>query len=80
MPEAPYGKSNYWLTVILITPQEFGADREAIRLSLEKKTSNLAPSGNRCICNPFSKTAACAGERLAKIYLNEDYVFPPEPR
>jgi dTDP-4-amino-4,6-dideoxygalactose transaminase len=35
MPEAPYGKSNGWLTVILIHPQEFGADREQVRLALE---------------------------------------------
>ncbi len=35
MPEAPYGKSNRWLTVVLITPEEFGADREAVRTALE---------------------------------------------
>ena len=37
MPGASYGRSNCWLTVILVTPQEFGADREAIRLALEKE-------------------------------------------
>jgi dTDP-4-amino-4,6-dideoxygalactose transaminase len=35
MPEASYGKSNCWLTVILITPEKFGADREIVRLALE---------------------------------------------
>jgi len=34
MPEASYGRSNRWLTVILITPEEFGADREEVRLAL----------------------------------------------
>ena len=34
MPEAAYGKSNRWLTVILITPEIFGADRDAVRLAL----------------------------------------------
>jgi dTDP-4-amino-4,6-dideoxygalactose transaminase len=35
MPEADYGTPNRWLTVILITPEQFGADREAVRLALK---------------------------------------------
>lgn len=35
MPESPYGRSNRWLTVILIKPEEFGADRETVRVALE---------------------------------------------
>ena len=35
MPEAAHGRSTRWLTVILIDPVEFGADRETVRLSLE---------------------------------------------
>ena len=27
MPKAPYGRSNRWLTVTLIRPEEFGANR-----------------------------------------------------
>ena len=37
MPEAPYGRSNCWLTVILITPEEFGADREVAVKSIWKR-------------------------------------------
>jgi len=62
MPEASYGKSNCWLTVILINPKEFGADREAIRLALEKENIESRPiwpparrtyasERNRCICS-----------------------------
>jgi dTDP-4-amino-4,6-dideoxygalactose transaminase/predicted nucleic acid-binding protein len=43
MPEAPYGRSNRWLTVILITPEEFGADREGVRLALEAKNIEARP-------------------------------------
>ena len=43
MPEATYGRSNCWLTVILITPEKFGADREAIRLALEKENIESRP-------------------------------------
>jgi dTDP-4-amino-4,6-dideoxygalactose transaminase len=34
MPEAPYGKHNRWLTVVLVTPEEFGMDTNALRLVL----------------------------------------------
>ena len=43
MPEAPYGKSSRWLTVILITPEEFGANREAIQQALEEENIEARP-------------------------------------
>jgi dTDP-4-amino-4,6-dideoxygalactose transaminase len=43
MPEAHYGKANRWLTVILITPEEFGADRETARLALEAENIESRP-------------------------------------
>lgn len=43
MPEAPYGQSNRWLTVILIDPEVFGADRETIRLALEAENIESRP-------------------------------------
>ncbi|MFC1841408.1 DegT/DnrJ/EryC1/StrS family aminotransferase [Thermodesulfobacteriota bacterium] len=43
MPEAPYGKSNRWLTVILVTPEEFGVDRETVRLALEMANIESRP-------------------------------------
>ncbi len=43
MPEAPYGRSNCWLTVILITPSRFGLDREGLRLALEEENIEARP-------------------------------------
>ena len=43
MPEAPYGKSNRWLTVVLITPEEFGANREQVRQALEAENIESRP-------------------------------------
>jgi dTDP-4-amino-4,6-dideoxygalactose transaminase len=43
MPEAPYGRSNRWLTVVLITPEEFGVDHEAVRLALEAENIESRP-------------------------------------
>jgi dTDP-4-amino-4,6-dideoxygalactose transaminase len=43
MPEAPHRRSNRWLTVLLITPDEFGVDRETVRLALEVKNIEARP-------------------------------------
>ena len=43
MPEALYGRSNRWLTVILITPEEFGTDKEEVRLALEAENIEARP-------------------------------------
>ena len=66
MLEAPYGKSNCWLTVILITPEKFGADRETVRWALKAEKINPHPiwpparrayasERNPCICNQSLK-------------------------
>ncbi len=43
MPEASYGRCTRWLTVILVTPEKFGANREAIRLALEAENIEARP-------------------------------------
>jgi dTDP-4-amino-4,6-dideoxygalactose transaminase len=43
MPEASYGRCTRWLTVVLITPEEFGADREVVRLALEEENIESRP-------------------------------------
>ena len=44
MPEPEWSKSNRWLTVILITPEKFGVDREAVRSALEDKNIEARPA------------------------------------
>jgi dTDP-4-amino-4,6-dideoxygalactose transaminase len=43
MPEASFGKSNRWLTVILISPEKFGTDRETVRVALEAENIEARP-------------------------------------
>jgi len=43
MPEASYGQSHRWLTVILIDPKEFGADTHAVREALERENIEARP-------------------------------------
>lgn len=43
MPEVTYGTCTRWLTVMLANPELFGADRESIRLALEKENIESRP-------------------------------------
>lgn len=43
MPKPEWSRSSRWLTVILITPEAFGADREAVRLALESENIESRP-------------------------------------
>jgi pyridoxal phosphate-dependent aminotransferase EpsN len=43
MPEAPYGRSNHWLTVVTLDPVLFGANREAVRQALEGEDVEARP-------------------------------------
>ena len=43
MPEAAWGRSTRWLTCVLIEPEVFGADREAVRRALEAENIEARP-------------------------------------
>lgn len=43
IPEAEYGRSNHWLTAILVDSAAFGASREDIRLHLEQRDIEARP-------------------------------------
>jgi dTDP-4-amino-4,6-dideoxygalactose transaminase len=43
MPEAPTGRSNRWLTVMLIDEEAFGASPEQVRLALEAENIESRP-------------------------------------
>ena len=43
MPEAEYGRCNRWLTVVLISPEVFGTDREVVRQALAAENIESRP-------------------------------------
>ncbi|RKG61504.1 aminotransferase class I/II-fold pyridoxal phosphate-dependent enzyme [Corallococcus sp. CA054B] len=43
MPEAPWGRHTRWLTTLTIDPEAFGADREAVRVALERENIEARP-------------------------------------
>ena len=67
MPIASYGSPNYWLTVILIEPQLFGADREEVRLALERENIESRP-----IWKPMHMQPVFAGCRVRGGAIAED--------
>lgn len=60
MPEPDYSRGNRWLSVILIEPAEFGADREQLRLALEDQNIEARP-----VWKPMHLQPVFAGARRA---------------
>jgi dTDP-4-amino-4,6-dideoxygalactose transaminase len=74
MPEADYGQSNRWLTVILVDPGEFGADREQIRLALEKENIESRPVWKPMHLQPVfnpETMKSCSGSLIGKMRCHE---------
>jgi pyridoxal phosphate-dependent aminotransferase EpsN len=58
MPEAAWGRSNRWLTVVLIDPDRFGATRDDVRLALEADNIESRP-----VWKPLHLQTSFAGSR-----------------
>ena len=76
MPEAPYGKSNRWLTVILITPEKFGTDRETVRLALEKDNIEARSIWKPMHLQPVFKDCRARGGVVSKHLFNHGLCLP----
>jgi dTDP-4-amino-4,6-dideoxygalactose transaminase len=69
MPEAPYGSSNGWLTCITIDPVQFGVDREAARLFLERCNIESRPVWKPMHMQPvFREAQVCRGSVAAGLF------------
>jgi dTDP-4-amino-4,6-dideoxygalactose transaminase len=69
MPEAIYGRSNSWLTCILIDPGRFGATREQVRLHLESLDIESRPVWKPMHLQPvFADCRACGGAVAADLF------------
>jgi dTDP-4-amino-4,6-dideoxygalactose transaminase len=67
MPEAPYGRCNRWLSVILLDPERFGADRETVRLALEAENIESRP-----VWKPMHLQPVFTGHRVFGGSVSED--------
>ena len=76
MPEAAYGSSNRWLTVILITPEKFGADREDVRLALEAENIEARPVWKPMHLQPVFSDSECIGGSVAEDLFSRGLCLP----
>ena len=76
MPEAPYGKGNRWLSVILVEPAAFGCDRETMRLALEKENIESRPVWKPMHLQPLFKDAAMVGGHVSETLFRDGLCLP----
>jgi len=67
MPEAPFGQATRWLTCVLIDPDDFGADRQAVQKALE--TQNIE---SRPVWRPMHMQPVYRGRRYIGPGIAED--------
>jgi dTDP-4-amino-4,6-dideoxygalactose transaminase len=69
MPEAGYGTSNAWLTCIVVDPEAFGVDREAIRTALEAEDIEARPLWKPMHLQPiFASHLSYGGDVGARLF------------
>jgi pyridoxal phosphate-dependent aminotransferase EpsN len=76
MPEAAYGKSNCWLTVVLITPERLGADRESVRLALEAENIESRPIWKPMHLQPVFKKCRMRGGSVSEDLFRRGLCLP----
>ena len=76
MPEASFGRSNCWLTVILIEPDRFGLDREGLRLALEKENIEARPVWKPMHLQPVNRDARIRGGTVSADLFNRGLCLP----
>lgn len=76
MPEAPYGHSNAWLTVVTIDAAAFGTDREAIRLHLESRDVESRPVWKPMHMQPVFKSCQVRGGNVAGQLFRDGLCLP----
>ncbi|HMB51937.1 MAG TPA: aminotransferase class I/II-fold pyridoxal phosphate-dependent enzyme [Thermoanaerobaculia bacterium] len=76
MPEASYGRSNRWLTVVTIDPAAFGADREAVRLALEAENVEARPVWKPMHLQPVFAGCRVLGGRVGEELFERGLCLP----
>jgi len=75
MPEA-YGRSNRWLSAVLVDPSPFGATREDVRLALETHDIESRPVWKPMHQQPFFAAAEAIGGPVADHIFDQGLCLP----
>jgi dTDP-4-amino-4,6-dideoxygalactose transaminase len=76
MPEAPYGRSNMWLTCVTIDPAHFGASREDVRLHLDAANIETRPVWKPMHLQPVFRGCRSVGGRVAERLFENGLCLP----
>ncbi len=76
MPEAAYGRSNRWLSVMLVDPDTAGTDRETIRLALEKENIESRPVWKPMHLQPVFNDAPIIGGSVSESFFRDGLCLP----
>ena len=76
MPDADYGEPNHWLTVIMIDPGAFGADREAVRLALEAENIESRPVWKPMHMQPVFEACRVRGGSVSERIFDRGLCLP----
>jgi len=76
MPEAPWGQSTRWLTVITVDPAQFGATREEIRLALEGENIESRPLWKPMHLQPVFRDCEVVGGAVAETLFRDGLCLP----
>ncbi len=76
MPEAPWGRPTHWLTCITVDPDEFGVDRETLRIALEEEDIESRPLWKPMHLQPVFKECAVVGGAVAEKIFQDGLCLP----
>ena len=76
MPEAAYGRCTRWLTCLLIDPQAFGADRDAVRVALEAEDIEARPAWKPMHLQPVFAGARMFGGAVSAHVFRDGLCLP----
>jgi pyridoxal phosphate-dependent aminotransferase EpsN len=75
-PEAPWGLHSRWLTCVIVRPDRFGADREAIRVALEQANIESRPLWKPMHLQPVFAECESIGGGVAEDLFRDGLCLP----
>lgn len=75
-PEAPWGRHNRWLTCITVNADEFGVDREAIRLALDAENIESRPIWKPLHLQPIFAACESVGGNVSEAIFADGLCLP----
>ena len=76
MPEAPYARHNRWLTVVLINPDKFGTDTNAVRLALADANIEARPVWKPMHLQPVFQGCSVIGGAVSEDLFERGLCLP----